>query len=108
MTAGRSEKITFLTGGGFCAAGHFGGRPRRGGSAGMAEAGKYAAFNRKVDMVSVLSPTCSLKNRRDRSRIRYGPLYSGDSGGNLASFLTKTMSACSESGGKLAGSVLLM
>jgi hypothetical protein len=43
------------------------GRPRLGGIAGRADAGKYAAFSLSVDTVSILSPICSLKKRRERS-----------------------------------------
>jgi hypothetical protein len=54
---------------GFGGGGAFG-LPLRGGKAGTADAGKYAAFNRKVETVSVFSPICNIKKRNDRSKTR--------------------------------------
>ena len=50
--------------------GSVGGRPRRGGIAGVVSAGVLAALRRSVETLSVLSPICRRKKWLDRSRTR--------------------------------------
>jgi hypothetical protein len=58
------KKTTFLA----ARTAMLGGRPRRGGKAGTAEAGRYAALSLKVETVSDLSPICNLKYLKERSK----------------------------------------
>ena len=57
------------------------GRPRFGGNAALVPACVTAALRRDVETFSSLSPSCSVKKRRDLDTTLYGPAYSGERGG---------------------------
>jgi hypothetical protein len=85
------------------AAGLVGGRPRGGGTAGCTSGGNLQGLRRRVETVSCLVPTWSLKKRKDLSRTRYGPSYIGDRGGCAPSRRTRTKRVSRSSSGRLSG-----